>query len=39
MDARQKGDYGDKFDFDKKTVEALIKPVENFLDDIELLIK
>ena len=36
---RYKGDYGDMFDFDKKTVEPLIKPVKKFLHDIELLIK
>lgn len=39
MDARQKGDYGDRFDFDKRTVQPLIKPVEKFLYNIQLLMK
>ena len=39
MDWRQKGDYGDMFDFDKTTVEPLLKPVEQFLDKITSLIK
>ncbi|MBU0487244.1 MAG: HEPN domain-containing protein [Bacteroidetes bacterium] len=38
MDWRQKGDYGDMFDFDQETVESLIEPVENFLVAIEKLI-
>jgi uncharacterized protein (UPF0332 family) len=29
MDWRQKGDYGDMFDFDKESVEPLINPVNN----------
>lgn len=39
MDWRQKGDYGDMFDFDQETVEPLIVPVEKFIDDIETLIR
>ena len=39
MDWRQKGDYGDMFDFDKTTVESLLKPVEQFLDEIISLVK
>ena len=32
MDWRQKGDYGDMFDFDKETVEPLIEQVERFIN-------
>lgn len=39
MDLRQKGDYGDLFDFNKETVEPLITPVEEFLNEITKLIK
>jgi uncharacterized protein (UPF0332 family) len=39
MDWRQKGDYGDLFDFTKETVEPLLKPVEEFLNEIRALIK
>ena len=39
MDWRQKGDYGDMFDFDRKTVEPLFEPVKTFLEDISTLIK
>lgn len=38
MDWRQKGDYGDMFDFDKKTVESLIVPVKKFLENLKELI-
>lgn len=38
MDWRQKGDYGDMFDFDKETVEPLIEPVAGFLNTIKTLI-
>jgi uncharacterized protein len=31
IDSRQKGDYGDMYDFDEKTVNELIAPVENFI--------
>ena len=34
MDLRQKGDYGDMFDFDKEGVEPLLKPVGELLDTI-----
>jgi uncharacterized protein len=33
-DWRQKGDYGDLFDFNKENVEPLLKPVEEFLNEI-----
>jgi len=39
MDWRQKGDYGDLFDFNKETVEPLIRPVEEFLREITKLIE
>ncbi len=39
MDWRQKGDYGDMFDFEKATVEELFEPVERFLDCLKNLIK
>ena len=39
MDWRQKGDYGDLFDFNKETVEPLLKPVEEFLIEITRLIR
>jgi len=39
MDWRQKGDYGDMFDFSKETVEPLIKPIEQFLKTITELVK
>ena len=35
MDWRQKGDYGDMFDFDKESVVPLIEPVKELLDTIE----
>jgi uncharacterized protein (UPF0332 family) len=31
MDWRQKGDYGNIFDFDRESVEPLFEPVERFL--------
>jgi uncharacterized protein (UPF0332 family) len=34
MDWRQKGDYGDLFDFNKEIVEPLLIPVEEFLNKI-----
>jgi len=34
-DFRQKGDYGDMFDFDQQTVEPLISQVEEFLTEIK----
>jgi uncharacterized protein (UPF0332 family) len=39
MDWRQKGDYGDMFDFNEETVEPLLIPVKQFLKEIEGLIK
>jgi uncharacterized protein len=36
MDWRQKGDYGDMFDFDKESVEPLLKPVGELLDTIRI---
>lgn len=38
MDWRQKGDYGDMFDFDREGVEPLFKPVEEFLKKIRSLV-
>ena len=31
MDSRQKGDYGDMYDFDEETINNLMQPVEDFL--------
>ncbi|HVS93030.1 MAG TPA: HEPN domain-containing protein [Mucilaginibacter sp.] len=39
MDWRQKGDYGDMFDFDRKSVEPLFEPVEQFITEIKDLLK
>jgi uncharacterized protein len=38
IDSRQKGDYGDMYDFDRETVETLIEPVGNFILAIKGLI-
>ena len=38
MDWRQKGDYGDMFDFDGETVTGLLPQVKKFLDEIERLV-
>ena len=38
MDWRQKGDYGDMFDFDGETVAGLLPQVKKFLDEIERLV-
>jgi len=35
FDLRQKGDYGDLFDFDKKVVEPLIEQVKEFVEEIK----
>jgi len=35
FDYRQKGDYGDLFDYDKETVYPLIELVREFLDEIK----
>jgi len=39
MDWRQKGDYGDMFDFNGEVVKPIIEPVEHFLDEIAQLVK
>lgn len=39
FDFRQKGDYGDFFDFDENTVRPLFPLVERFVKDIEELLK
>jgi uncharacterized protein len=38
FDSRQKGDYGDLFDFDKETVESLLNPVKEFLETLKKLL-
>ena len=38
MDWRQKGDYGDMFDFTQESVEPLLIPVEQFLKRVTELI-
>jgi uncharacterized protein (UPF0332 family) len=35
FDSRQKGDYGDMFDFDRETVFSLLEPVKEFIDTVE----
>lgn len=35
FDLRQKGDYGDLFDFDKEVVEPLIEQVREFVEEIK----
>ncbi len=35
FDSRQKGDYGDLYDFDNESVSSFLKPVIEFMDDIE----
>jgi uncharacterized protein (UPF0332 family) len=39
MDWRQKGDYGDMYDFERKNVEPIIQPVADFIKSIEELLK
>ncbi len=39
MDWRQKGDYGDMFDFEKDDVEILLEPISSLLIKIEMLLK
>ena len=39
FDWRQKGDYGDFYDFDKDKTMPLFKPVETLIETIESLIK
>lgn len=38
IDSRQKGDYGDLYDFDKETAESLIEPVAEFISALKKLI-
>ncbi|MBS1486690.1 MAG: HEPN domain-containing protein [Bacteroidetes bacterium] len=38
FDSRQKGDYGDMYDFDKEAIDELITPVGNFIKTIKQLI-
>ena len=38
IDSRQKGDYGDLYDFDKETVESFIDPVGKFISSLKKLI-
>ncbi len=35
FDMRQKGDYGDLYDFDKETVVPLIKSTREFIDELK----
>jgi uncharacterized protein (UPF0332 family) len=35
---RTRGDYNDMFDFDEETVEPLLEPVQNFINNIESII-
>jgi uncharacterized protein (UPF0332 family) len=35
FDFRQKGDYGDLFDFDQQIAQPLISQVEEFLNEIK----
>jgi uncharacterized protein len=39
FDWRQKGDYGDFYDFDKEKTIVLFKPVESLIETIENLIR
>ena len=38
FDFRQKGDYGDLFDFDEETVKPLIEKTQKFIVDIETIL-
>lgn len=38
FDSRQKGDYGDMYDFDRETVESFLVPVKEFIDTIKKLL-
>ncbi|MCF8304017.1 MAG: HEPN domain-containing protein [Bacteroidales bacterium] len=35
FDMRQKGDYGDLFDYDKGTVEPLVDETKEFINEIK----
>ena len=39
IDSRQKGDYGDMYDFDEETVINLMTPVERFISTLKKLIE
>lgn len=39
FDYRQKGDYGDLYDYDEEVVKPLINEVRAFIDEIKLFIK
>jgi hypothetical protein len=39
FDYRQKGDYGDLFDFDEETVKPLIAKTQEFIHEIEALLR
>jgi uncharacterized protein (UPF0332 family) len=39
FDFRQKGDYGDYYDFDETTVSPIIGEVKDFLNELEMIIK
>jgi len=38
FDSRQKGDYGDLYDFDEEAVKSLIVPLQQFISEIKNLI-
>lgn len=38
FDSRQKGDYGDLYDFEEDAVKSLIDPVKEFITEIEKII-
>ncbi len=38
FDSRQKGDYGDMYDFDKETVQDLLEPVKELLETLKKLL-
>ncbi len=38
FDLRQKGDYGDMYDFDRETIEYLLIHVKEFLETVNILI-
>ena len=39
MDWRQKGDYGDMYDFNKESVEPLLVPVKEFIQNLKEIIE
>jgi uncharacterized protein len=34
FDYRQKGDYGDLYDFDENTIKPLLEPVKDFISEV-----